>query len=122
MLDGILNHSGLAIGDNKAETLEGRVVKFSDEIFQSMTELRRFMFKNIYLGDILKVERKKAKFILNNLLQYYMDNPREMPDVYIEIMNKEGKERAIADYISGMTDDYCLNKFNSIYIPKVVIY
>ena len=27
-----------------------------------------------------------------------------------------------ADYIAGMTDDYCLSVFNKIYVPKFVIY
>lgn len=187
VIDGILKHSGLEIGNNKAKTLEGRIVKvsdkiaylnhdiddsiragilsedslpieitkvlgnthskrietlildgiknttesinenhidikFSDEVWEAMTELRRFMFKNVYLGDILKVERNKAKFILENLIDYYYKNPQDLKGIYKEIAEKEGLKRAVADYISGMSDDYCLNTFNSIFVPKVVIY
>ena len=46
-------------------------IKFSDEVLEAMQELRKFMFKNIYLGDILRVERNKAQFILENLIEYY---------------------------------------------------
>ncbi|WP_300382987.1 deoxyguanosinetriphosphate triphosphohydrolase [Clostridium sp.] len=187
VIDGILNHSGLDKGNNKAKTLEGRIVKVSDkiaylnhdiddsiragllsedslpkevtkvlgnthskrietlildgiknttdsindnymdvkfsaEIWDAMTELRRFMFKNVYLGDILKVERNKAKFILENLIDYYYNNPQELRGIYKEIAEEEGLKRAVADYVAGMSDDYCLNTFNSIFVPKLVIY
>ncbi|MDZ5000761.1 deoxyguanosinetriphosphate triphosphohydrolase, partial [Clostridium perfringens] len=155
VIDGILHHSGLENGANKAKTLEGRIVKvsdkiaylnhdiddsiragllsedilpkeiikdlgkthtqrietlvvdvvknttdalnnndldikFSSEVWEDMTELRRFMFKNVYLGDILKVERNKAKFILENLINYYYNNENELPDLYKEVAAKEG--------------------------------
>ncbi|MGL5149626.1 MAG: deoxyguanosinetriphosphate triphosphohydrolase [Clostridium sp.] len=88
----------------------------------AMRELRQYMFKNVYLGDILKVEREKAKFILNWLLEYYQRKPDEMPELYRNIAKVEGLKRGVADYVAGMSDDYCLNQFNSIYVPKVVIY
>ncbi|MGL5380815.1 deoxyguanosinetriphosphate triphosphohydrolase [Clostridium sp.] len=97
-------------------------IALSNEVWEAMTELRRFMFNNIYLGDILKVERDKAKFILTHLIEYYCKNPNELPIRYKEILEEEGLERAVSDYIAGMSDDYCLNKFNSIFVPKFVIY
>ncbi len=57
-------------------------VTLSKEIWEAMIELRKFMFKNIYLGDILKVERNKAKFILTQLINHYFKNPEELPDMY----------------------------------------
>ncbi|MBQ6820284.1 MAG: deoxyguanosinetriphosphate triphosphohydrolase [Clostridium sp.] len=97
-------------------------IEFSQEVWEAMTELRRFMFNNIYLGDILKVERNKAKFVLENLINYYYKHSDELPELYKDIARKEGVKRAVADYISGMSDDYCLSTFNSIFVPKLVIY
>ena len=37
-----------------------------------MKELREFMFKNIYLSEELKVERNKAKFILEQLINHFI--------------------------------------------------
>lgn len=97
-------------------------VSLSKEKDEAMTELRQFMFKNIYLGEILKVERDKAKFILEQIINYYIKNPNKMPKLYRDIVEKEGIERGVCDYIAGMSDDYCLNRFNEIYVPKLVIY
>lgn len=97
-------------------------ISLSEEVGRAMKNLRNFMFKNVYLSQELKDERDKAKFIVYQLINYYMCNPEKMPKFYQEIIHKEGKERAVADYIAGMSDDYCLNKFNEIYVPKMVIY
>ena len=80
------------------------------------------MFENVYLSKELKEERGKAKFVLEQLIEYFMKNTNELPELYKEIVEQEGKERGIADYIAGMSDDYCLSKFNNIYVPKLVIY
>lgn len=97
-------------------------VSLSKEVEEAMRELRGFMFKNVYLSDYLKEERNKAKFILRELLEYYMNNISKMPKLYQDIAYAEGRERAVADYIAGMSDDYCLSSFNKIYVPKLVIY
>ena len=80
------------------------------------------MFSNIYLGNVLKEERNKAKFILRHVIEYYYNNSNELPELYRKIVNDEGLKRGVADYIAGMTDDYCISTFNKIYVPKFVIY
>lgn len=97
------------------------IIGLSNEINEAMNELRNYMFKNIYLGETLKGERKKAKFVLNQLIEYFTKNPYEMPPKYINIVNEEGLERGVADYIAGMSDDYCLLLFNKLFVPKLVI-
>ena len=97
-------------------------IKQSNEVKEAMIELRRYMFSNIYLGDVLKEEREKAKFILTHVIEYYYRNSEELPELYQRIADEEGLKRGVADYIAGMTDDYCLSTFNKIYVPKFVIY
>ena len=46
-------------------------IKQSNEVKEAMVELRKFMFKNIYLADEIKEERNKAKFILSNVINYF---------------------------------------------------
>jgi dGTPase len=109
--------------NNSNKNLENgiKTIGLSNEINEAMNELRAYMFKNIYLGETLKNERKKAKFVLNELIQYFAKNPNEMPKIYMDIVNEEGLERGVADYIAGMSDDYCLLLFNRLFVPKLVI-
>jgi dGTPase len=97
-------------------------VSLSEDIGSALGDLRNFMFQNIYKGEMLKEERKKAQFVLTQVYKYYHDNPQTMPRVYKNIVNGEGLDRGVADYISGMSDDYCLMLFNNLYVPKTGIY
>lgn len=109
--------------NNSNKNLENgiKAIGLSNEINEAMNELRGYMFKNIYLGETLKNERKKAKFVLNELIEYFTKNLSEMPEIYMNIVNEEGLERGVADYIAGMSDDYCLLLFNKLFVPKLVI-
>lgn len=109
--------------NNSNKNLENgiKAIGLSNEINEAMNELRGYMFKNIYLEETLKNERKKAKFVLNELIEYFTKNPSEMPEIYMNIVNEEGLERGVADYIAGMSDDYCLLLFNKLFVPKLVI-
>ena len=109
--------------NNSNKNLENgiKAIGLSNEINEAMNELRGYMFKNIYLGETLKNERKEAKFVLNELIEYFTKNPSEMPEIYMNIVNEEGLERGVADYIAGMSDDYCLLLFNKLFVPKLVI-
>ncbi len=97
-------------------------ISLSDDIEKALSHLRNFMFEKVYLGNILNEERQKAKFVLSKVFEYFKDNPSKMPDLYKNIVEQQGIYRGVADYISGMTDDYCLYIFNNIYIPKIVIF
>lgn len=96
-------------------------IGLSKEINDAMVELRKFMFKNVYRGEQLKEERNKAKFILKQLINYFEKYPEKMPEFYGKIVEEEGLQRGVADYIAGMSDDYCLMLFNKFFVPKMVI-
>lgn len=97
-------------------------ISLSNSIENELTSLRYFMFEYIYKGDILKLERDKAKFVLSQVYHYFYKNWSKLPEFYKSISEEEGLEQGVADYISGMSDDYCLHIFNDIYVPKLVIY
>ena len=41
-----------------------------------------------------------------------------MPNFYIQIAFNEGIDRAVADYISGMSDEFATNLFEELFVPK----
>lgn len=97
-------------------------VTLGEDVEAALSGLRSFMFKNIYKGEKLKAEREKAKFVLEQLFKYYCNNSQELPSFYKNIVDEEGLDRGVADYISGMSDDYCLLTFNEKFVPKLIVY
>ena len=95
-------------------------ISMSPDVFEAMMELRALMFRNVYENPVAKKEEERAMKMLTELYEYYTDHPEAMPEEYRELAKCRGvpKEQAVCDYISGMTDQYSMEKFREIYIPK----
>jgi len=92
-----------------------------NEVQQALIGLRGFMFNAIYTGPVCQAERTRAAFVLEHLFTYYKKHPEKMSPVYREIADEEGLERAVSDYISGMSDAYCISLFRDLYIPQSMV-
>jgi dGTPase len=93
-------------------------IRLSPAIEEALIGLRNFMFENVYFGPACKLEREGISHVIEFLFEYYLKNPDKMPGFYERITEEEGIERGVCDYISGMTDNYCINTFKSITIPR----
>lgn len=92
-------------------------IKMSDEVGDAMLELRKFMFEHVYRNPIAKGEEGKAKEMLKMLYFHYAEHPDALPDDQQYLVERFGAERAAADYISGMTDNYAVERFNELFVP-----
>lgn len=90
----------------------------SPPVREAMDQLKQFMFASVYLNPIAKGEEGKAQEMLYNLFQYYIKHPDKLPEEYRDIWQQEGRERAVCDYIAGMTDAYAVEAYQDIFIPK----
>ncbi len=84
---------------------------------EAMIELREFMFEFVYRNPVAKGEEGRAQDILRRLFDHYRAEPDELPGEYQEIRVREGEDRAVCDYIAGMSDKYAVEKFREIFIP-----
>ena len=113
--DLIANTSGLITAEQENS------VGFSPKIDKALKGLRKFMFEFIYQGPVCLAERRRAAFIIEHLFAYYQKQPQKMSQFYREIADEEGLDTAVADYISGMSDAYCIASFEDIYIPQSLV-
>ena len=121
---GMLNESDLPksatdiLGHSKSERITTLImsivnngvqdIKMSVEVKEAHDELRSFMFANVYKNSVAKNEEAKAKALVEKLYMYFLRNPDKMPEDYKRIMARFDKERAVCDYIAGMTDVYAV--------------
>lgn len=90
----------------------------SSECEKAFYELRSFMFRNVYESDVCRAEDEKAYYIVERLYKYYLENINKMPDTYVKIAKEENSQRAVCDYIAGMSDTFALREYNRLFIPK----
>ncbi|MEG0693743.1 MAG: deoxyguanosinetriphosphate triphosphohydrolase [Oscillospiraceae bacterium] len=93
-------------------------IEMDSEVLQAHNRLKAFMFEAVYTNPIAKSEESKAIEIVKKLYEHYLKNPDKLPDFYSKIIDRFGQERAVCDYIAGMTDQYAVELFKEIYIPK----
>lgn len=94
-------------------------ILMSEDVEFAFKGMRKYMFANVYTNPKAKGEEKKAENIVKELFRYYMEHPELLPNEYIERMWQSGEtqERSVCDYISGMTDQYAIAKFQEFFIP-----
>lgn len=93
-------------------------VKMSPEIQQAKNELREYMFRTVYIGSKAKKEEIKAQNIVRELYIYLKGSPDMLPKEAKQLLDTDGLDRIVCDYIAGMTDRYAVKKFCEIFIPE----
>ena len=114
------DHSG------RINTLTADVIRSSegkDRIQQSalcggaMARLREFMFDAVYHNPAAKGEEVKAQDMIARLFEYYRKDPDRLPPDYQDIRMRESVDRAVCDYIAGMTDKYAVDTYCDAFVP-----
>lgn len=91
----------------------------SEKVEEAMHKLRRFMFEHVYKNPIAKGEENKARELLRQLYFYYMNHLELIPEKYTRMLKAgEKTDRIVCDYISGMTDQYAITKFEEYFLPQ----
>ena len=94
-------------------------ISMTPGIGEAMEELRAFLFDNVYRNPIAKSEEGKARALLISLFEYYSEHPEKMPPLYTKNLENEGVGRCVCDFVSGMTDRYAIETFQSLFVPRV---
>ena len=98
---------------------EGRnEVAMSPAIADASDELRAFLFERVYHDAWRAKDEERCDFVLAQLFAHYMESPTEMPAEYLEIVYREGPERAVCDFLACMTDRYATDQFTALFVPN----
>jgi len=90
----------------------------SAQVESAMNGLREFMFEKVYRDGWRDPEEHRCDYILRAMFSYFCDHPGEMPEEYIMITYRDGLERGVTDFLSGMTDRYATRKFRELFVPS----
>ncbi len=97
---------------------EKQVIMMSDSVARVVDSLRRFLFERVYIGSAAKNEEQKAKFVMTTLYQRLIKSEETLPPDALKQSFQYGMERAVCDYIAGMTDRYIIAVYEELFIPK----
>ena len=94
------------VEDSTVEGEEKPWIRMSPELGNIVTDLRVFMFERFYHPISASVEGRKAAAIVGVLFEHFNRKPELIPAWLRELSGST--DRAAADYVCGMTDNYAL--------------
>lgn len=95
---------------NRRESL----IVLPEESDGRLRELERFLLDNFYHHQTLLDTAKQVEQWLTKLFKYFCKKPDSMPHYFQKFIETQGLERAVCDYIAGMTDRFALKMVNEI--------
>jgi len=111
------------VGDIIENSMDRPAIALSPSVAEGMANLRAFMLEVVYVGSAAKTEAEKARHLLLQLFNYYVEHPAELMadsgdadvpgacNVEVDIV------RAAADYVAGMTDRYAIMQWTRRFVP-----
>jgi dGTPase len=96
------------------------LLAMSPPILQATNELREFMYATVNLDARAKADDGKVRTMIEMLFHHFMQHPEQLPDDLRRLSEQRAEplERAVVDYIAGMTDRYAIKIFNDLYVPR----
>jgi dGTPase len=96
-----------------------RLVGYSAEVAEQVRELKEFLLTHMYRHYRVVRMGDKAGRILRELFHSYVGEPRQLPPRFQEQAERDGVERAVCDYIAGMTDRFAVEEYRKLFDPSV---
>ena len=110
---------GTMVKDIIYSTLEkdGDNLTMSHNIMTAISDLRSFLYENVYETNKVHEDFIKAMKVVKELYNYFLENglPKAQE---AEEYNASGDHRAVCDFVAGMTDRYALDLYQRIFLPK----
>ncbi len=104
-------------------------LNFSPDVFNALNQLKNWNYNNIYTNPKKSSQDEKIKKMFRTVFEICLEElhsgEKKVTGInhWYEKMSEKYREtnslpRVVADYVSGMTDDYLMNIYKEIVIPK----
>ncbi len=95
------------------------LVGLSSEMAGENRALKQYLAEHLYRHHRIERMKDKARRILEALFERYRENPRLIPQDSLRYSEGEPLDRALADYIAGMTDRYAIQEYQRLFDPAL---
>ncbi len=104
----------------------GFQINISNKMYTAMSDLRSFLYDNVYRSDQVHKEFVKAKKLLSELFVYFIENrdrlESELIIMELPVNNSNAKtKRVVCDFIASLTDRYALKLYEDIFFPSPLV-
>jgi len=94
-----------------------RLIRISADLEPKIAELEAFLMRRVYRYYRVVRMTTKAKRFLRRIFEAYRTDPDMLPPEHRARADRDGLERAIADYVAAMTDRFAQDEYQRLYEP-----
>lgn len=87
-----------------------KLVGFSPGVEEARKEVKRFLFDRFYNHPQVLSRTERAEGVVASLFEFFSGAAERLPEAVQGRFDETGKERAIADYVAGMTDRFAISE------------
>lgn len=91
------------------------LVGHSPEQRRQNDQVRRYLYRHLYFNPEVHAPNRRAVRMLMELFRYFLEHPKQLGDQARKRMRKDGRHRAVCDYLAGMTDRYALQEHQRLF-------
>jgi dGTPase len=97
----------------------GAHIELSPDVLGALLALRDFLYQRVYENPVVHEEFIKAQRILRDLLAWCLEDGARLQAAH-GVVPRPGEtlERAVTDFISGMTDRFALATWEALFVPR----
>lgn len=88
-----------------------RLITYSPGLRAANRALRKFLYANLYYNPGVAIMNRRACRMLHDVFNAYLRKPSLLGGHAVRRVRKDGLERTVCDYISGMTDGYLMDEY-----------
>jgi dGTPase len=95
-------------------------IRMSDPVHDALLALRDFLYAQVYERKEIRLEFERAQHVVSALWEYFHDHADEFHEKHWPkgVPDGEDHSRAVADFITGMTDRYALRTYEDYFLPR----
>ncbi|OXU15252.1 dGTP triphosphohydrolase [Sedimentisphaera salicampi] len=90
------------------------LVGISNDSDSALRELESFLVENLYKSEKVRATTEEVAGWLERIFEYFYENTDEIPGYYRSFEQEYGRMRMVCDYISGMTDRFCMRMLEEL--------
>lgn len=95
------------------------LVRYSPARRRLNLHLRKYLYQNLYYNPEVHEPNRRAVRMLEELFRYFIDHPKEIGEQFRKRIRKEGRARAVCDYLAGMTDRFAMQEHQRVFGLRV---
>ncbi len=102
------------------------LVALPHELEEGMRQVEAYLMQNVYLSPLVQKMNDKGMMLITSVFERYLKNPRTLPASFVA-QYPEGTLAAdpkiiVCDYIAGMTDQYLIKEYQSLFDPNYDVF